>query len=1052
MKSRSRSISTKLISLLALPLLSLIVLWAIAAGVTFTEGLSLLRVIDHSDDLGFPSQALIRELQTERQESVVSVASGAASRGTLAAQRSRTDAALASFRTKALSDKLTGPLASRTNAALAATANLTRQRAEIDSGTSSRLSVADYYTGVIARLAALIDAIQPADHVPAHLDGQGLIELNLAVEVRSQVAAIVSGALAAGRFQGDEYTRVVGLVSTQRYLYAQGLGKLDSSEQQPFTALSASSTGRLVQTMENTLLAQGRSGSRPPVDENAWNTATDRLSRQTEEVTTSTASRLADGARPGAIWIIVRLAVAGVLGLVAVVISILISIRIGRSLARELVGVRRSALGLAVNELPAIVRRLRDGEDVDVTAEVQPLTGFTIREIAGVAEAMDAARSTAVEVAVEEAQLRRGVREVFLNLARRSQTLVHRQLTLLDAMERREKDPEELDDLFQLDHLATRMRCHAEDLIVLSGSTPGRGWRNPVPLVDVMRGAVAEVEDYARVRVVGATRSSLAGRGVSDVIHLLAELIENATTFSPPHTTVHVSGELVPAGFAIEIEDRGLGMPPEQLAAVNAKLAEPPEFDLMHSERLGLFVVGQLAARHDIHVVLRGSPFGGTTAIVLLPTVMVMTPEASGTRRTNTAELATLSSEDIAAATAAPRALAIAPDLTSSEREAEVPEVAAPAPVTPSRPFQPSGWSESPPLEPSAADDAEPDPVEPTPDTVPDATEPPTLPFRNTSQYGPYRPATYSLRMAERHRAAAGRPAPPANGAVDEAGSGTEPLPKRRAPVTSDADQALTSTPDALASSPASAPRVEEAAAEQPVDSTPASAEAPVSWPEPVPAWPEPVPAWPEPEAAEAGVREPVDSPPVPLARREPGAGWEHLSNRAPTGTGEALDARPRGVARPPLASRGIPETGPDATPIGAGPADAGTETGPEFPEPAPVTATSGGLPRRVRQASLAAPLRAAPPASVTSPEPTSMRSPEEVRGLMASYQRGTALGRNDAARTIGRAGPALSPMDDPTPGTDSDHGRESTYHSEPQSDEVSAGLGSLDGTREGER
>ena len=185
----------------------------------------------------------------------------------------------------------------------------------------------------------------------------------------------------------------------------------------------------------------------------------------------------------------------------------------------------------------------------------------------------------------------------------------------IDEAERRTTDPDVLEDLFKMDHLTTRMRRHAESLIILSGAPPGRSWSAPVKLIDVMRGAVAEVEDYARVTVSTTARTALSGSAVTDVIHLLAELIENATTLSPPFTQVRVSGETVANGFAIEIEDRGLGMTPQRLHELNDRLANPPDINPANTEQLGLFVVGQLARRHGIRVMLRPSPYGGTTAV-----------------------------------------------------------------------------------------------------------------------------------------------------------------------------------------------------------------------------------------------------------------------------------------------------------------------------------------------------------------------------------------------------------------------------------------------------
>ena len=303
------------------------------------------------------------------------------------------------------------------------------------------------------------------------------------------------------------------------------------------------------------------------------------------------------------------------------------TILVGRGIIRRLGDLERNALQLAEVQLPDVVARLRRGENVDVNAEAPELR-VGGDEIGRVGQAFNLVRQTAVRAAVEEARLRQGLNDVFRSLARRSQSLLHRQLTLLDQMERRASDPEALDDLFRLDHLTTRMRRHAEGLVILAGAPPGRGWSSPVRMVDVMRGAIAEVEDYARVSVATRSQAALAGSAVADVIHLLAELIENATTLSPPYTSVRVSGNTVANGFAIEVEDRGLGMSPARLAELNDLLASPPEFNPSDSEQLGLFVVSQLAKRHGVRVTLKASPYGGTAAVVLIPRHLVVTEEA----------------------------------------------------------------------------------------------------------------------------------------------------------------------------------------------------------------------------------------------------------------------------------------------------------------------------------------------------------------------------------------------------------------------------------------
>ena len=223
----------------------------------------------------------------------------------------------------------------------------------------------------------------------------------------------------------------------------------------------------------------------------------------------------------------------------------------------------------------------------------------------------------------EQAALRTSISDLLHNLARRSQGLVDRQLELIDELERNEVDPDRLDELFRMDHLATRMRRNVENLIVLSGVDQRRRWSASVPLRDVVEAAVAEVEDYSRVQVAGVHDLTLAGQAASDVAHLLAELVENATSFSSPTTTVEVSGGPTGNGYVIEIEDHGIGMSDIELDEANRRLAEPLAADVAVSRMMGFHVVGRLAARHGIRVQLRHCWFGGVTALVLLPAALL---------------------------------------------------------------------------------------------------------------------------------------------------------------------------------------------------------------------------------------------------------------------------------------------------------------------------------------------------------------------------------------------------------------------------------------------
>jgi signal transduction histidine kinase len=312
----------------------------------------------------------------------------------------------------------------------------------------------------------------------------------------------------------------------------------------------------------------------------------------------------------------------GAAGLVILAAAALMGL-FARRLARDVTGLEATAQHLADEQMPQIAERLRRGEQ-DVAAETPMRSRALTAEIARAEEAIASLQHKAVAAAVAEAGLRNGIGQVFVSLARRNQSLLQRQLRLIDALEQKASDPATLADLFPLDHLTTRMRRHAEGLIILSGAAPGRSWSEPVPVIDVIRGAVAEVEDYKRVSVLTRAEDAVAGLAAADMIHLLAELIENATLSSPSGTRVEVRAERVANGFAIEIDDRGLGIEAGQLRTINRQLAHPPDFDLANADQLGLFVVGKLAARHGVRVSLRPSPYGGTTAVVLMPNSIVV--------------------------------------------------------------------------------------------------------------------------------------------------------------------------------------------------------------------------------------------------------------------------------------------------------------------------------------------------------------------------------------------------------------------------------------------
>ncbi|MFW3462816.1 nitrate- and nitrite sensing domain-containing protein [Streptomyces microflavus] len=293
---------------------------------------------------------------------------------------------------------------------------------------------------------------------------------------------------------------------------------------------------------------------------------------------------------------------------------------VARSMIRSLRRLQDTATRVAQDRLPELVKQLSETDPQDVDTSVESVGVHSRDEIGQVAAAFDDVHREAVRLAAEQALLRGNVNAMFTNLSRRSQGLIQRQLSLISELESREADPDQLSSLFKLDHLATRMRRNGENLLVLAGEEPGRRWTRPVPLVDVLRAAASEVEQYERIELSAVPATEVAGRVVNDLVHLLAELLENATSFSSPQTKVRVTGHALPDGrVLVEIHDTGIGLSPEDLAAINERLAQPPTVDVSVSRRMGLFVVGRLSLRHGIRIQLRPSDSGGTTALVMLP-------------------------------------------------------------------------------------------------------------------------------------------------------------------------------------------------------------------------------------------------------------------------------------------------------------------------------------------------------------------------------------------------------------------------------------------------
>jgi signal transduction histidine kinase len=631
-----RSIRLRIFVLILIPLLSLIGLYVFAASITVGDAVDRARASALKNDTGLPAGAFEGQADAERRVAVIYLAAPSAqSLAALDAQEAKTDQALSAMRAALTSNATMGSASADEKRSIAAllkgAAGLSAIRAAITSHTMSRAQAMTAYTNLIEQCETLFKTVVEREtNASLVIQGLALIRMGESENILLQEDTLLESDMAARSFPAADRRTFAELVGARRALLADTLPDLNANDRYFYAKNVNPQLSAALQSQEDAVIADTHINGPPPVSPATWGTDVAAVSAGFSRAGTQAANDVTRRAQPIARGIYLRLILAGGLGLLAVIASIILSIWIGRGLVRELAELRKSALTLAGERLPRVVARLRAGEDVDVSAEAPPLQGST-DEIGQVSLAFNTVQRTAIEATVDQARLRRGISDVFRNLARRSQSLLHRQLSLLDTMERRTGDPDELADLYRLDHLTTRMRRHAEGLIILSGAAPGRSWRNPVRLVDVLRAAVAEVEDYTRVNVSTMTQAALAGPAVADVIHMIAELVENATVFSPPNTPVRLTGDVVGKGFAVEVEDRGLGMSEEKLADVNQRLATPPEFDLSDSDQLGLFVAGRLAARHGIKISLRANPYGGTTAIVLIPRELVVSEEAYNT-------------------------------------------------------------------------------------------------------------------------------------------------------------------------------------------------------------------------------------------------------------------------------------------------------------------------------------------------------------------------------------------------------------------------------------
>ena len=623
---RGRSIRASLITLAVVPATAMVLLWVSGSFALFDQW-------NNANKEGQPAKTTyalvpaIGEFQKERQLTVGLLASHG-SRTALEAQRRTTDAVLAGFRKADAASA--GDGSAQYQAQLGTVRKrltaLSTERTAVDAGKSTRQQAYAAYSDAVSSVLNLFGMLSTdsGDAATAADAGHALAFLR-GTEALSQEGAILGGVAASGKLSVQERSSLaaaeavrVSVLSNEVEPYlptemGAGLDKVMGGRDWEAMAAFETAVGSASAAHDGTIAVPHTTAARAA--------APARVTGGVQAVMGQFLNKVTGDSQDRTHQVLVKALLGSALALVAVLAVALLSWRITRSLLGRMSGLRAETLELAEERLPELITRLRtQGKRAEL--DDLPELDYGTDELGKVAEAFNSAQRTAVSVALEQASLREGARLVFHNMSRRIQLLVHRQLTVIDSMERKEQDPQLLADLYRVDHLATRMRRNAESLTVLSGAAPRRRWKHAVPLADLLRSAVSEIEGYTRVVVEPLPPIAVLGPAVGDTIHLMAELIENGVTFSPPHTEVRVRALPVAQGYAVEVEDRGLGLAVDEYEAANELLHHPRDFSfttLGEDPRLGLFTVGHLAQRHGVTASLQASSYGGSLAVVVLP-------------------------------------------------------------------------------------------------------------------------------------------------------------------------------------------------------------------------------------------------------------------------------------------------------------------------------------------------------------------------------------------------------------------------------------------------
>ncbi|WP_354642252.1 ATP-binding protein [Kitasatospora camelliae] len=611
-----RSIRHRLALLLAPPTGALVLL----AGLGTAAQAGRYSAADRTDArvaLVAATEELVHRLQRERGLTAGLLGGEEAFRARLGPERAAADQARGALDRMLAAEP---PGAEAVRRSLGSLAPLAALRGRADTQAATRAEALEFFTGAVTALTSAAFADQDGSGDRRLQDALATLRsLCDATEAAALERGTLNGVLAAGSFKGGDYPGFVRITAVKNAALAQAPRTATPARTSALDAVLRSPSAVTVAGMEQQALT-GFAADRLPVRAADWwqaaSTLVDDLHRVQSEAADEARARAGELRSEALAGLLLDLSLA----LAAVAGAVALGLAATRSITRPVAALVGEAVDLADRVLPAAVARAQEGVATD--PPVSAAAGGTA-ELAELGAALDRVTGTALRLAVEQSALRRNTAESLANLGRRNQALVTRQLGFLSMLERGEHDPGVLADLFELDHLATRMRRNAESLLVLVGEESPRRWARPVAMGDVVRSALGEVEDYRRVVLRQVDEALLDGGAVAEVAHLLAELIDNALAASPPDTDVEVFARITGDGYLIAVLDQGRGMAEAELALANARLSGRESFLVGRDGLLGHYVVGRLAERLGAVVRLTPSPLTGVTASVLLPAVLL---------------------------------------------------------------------------------------------------------------------------------------------------------------------------------------------------------------------------------------------------------------------------------------------------------------------------------------------------------------------------------------------------------------------------------------------